>query len=92
MKNIEVYKKFAYYLAVTLASMVVFYAITFAAERLLGHEGYGLIAVLAVLMVAFLWVMARESVENDKRKARWAEEDAKLLQSRLMEQKLRSEG
>mgnify|MGYP001166906484 FL=1 len=54
MKNIEVYKKFAYYLAVTLASMVVFYAITFAAERLLGHEGYGLIAVLAVLMVAFL--------------------------------------
>ena len=62
MKNIEVYKKFAYYLAVTLASMVVFYAITFAAERLLGHEGYGLIAVLAVLMVAFLWVMAKESV------------------------------
>ena len=92
MKNIEVYKKFAYYLAVTLASMVLFYAITFAAERLLGHEGYGLIAVLAVRMVAFLWVMAKESVENDKRKARGAEQDAKLLQRRLMEQKLRSQG
>lgn len=74
MKNLEVLVTFAKYVAITIGCGALFYGITYGSKELLGHGGYGLIAVLAVFTLWFLYTMAKSDVESKEREARWAKE------------------
>ena len=62
--NIKVMKKFLSYIGITAIGMAVFFSVTFLAKTYLGHEGYGVIGLLGILMVWFLYTMAKSDVES----------------------------
>jgi hypothetical protein len=65
--NVKVMKKFLSYVVITALSMSAIFGITFLANTYLGHGGYGMIAILAVFMLWFLYTMAKSEVESKER-------------------------
>ena len=55
---------------------VVFFGITLLARTYFGHGGYGLIVVLAVFMLWFLYTMAKSDVESKEREELYNKEIA----------------
>lgn len=69
--NVKIIKRFLTYVGTTLLGMVAFFGITYGAKTFLGHEGYGVIGMLGVFMVWFLYTMAKSDVESAEREAKW---------------------
>ena len=67
--NVKVMKKFLSYVVITALMMSAIFGITFLAKTYLGHGGYGMIAILAVFMLWFLYTMAKSDVESKEREA-----------------------
>ena len=74
MKNMAVLKKFFTYIAITVVAGAVFFGITYSAKELLGHGGYGIIAMFAVFTLWFLYSMAKSDVESKEREERYTKE------------------
>ena len=72
--NVKVLKKFLNYVGITAIGMAVFVSITFLAKSYLGHEGYGIIGLIGIFMVWFLYTMAKSDVESAEREEKWAKE------------------
>ena len=74
--NVKVIKKFLSYVGITAVMMSVFFGITLFARTYFGHGGYGLIVVLAVFMLWFLYTMAKSDVESKEREEMYNKEIA----------------
>lgn len=72
--NVKVMKKFAGYVGITALMMFAISGVTFLAKTYMGHEGYGLIGLLGVFMIWFLYSMAKSDVESAEREEKWANE------------------
>ena len=72
--NVKVMKKFAGYVGITALMMFAISGVTFLAKTYTGHEGYGLIGLLGVFMIWFLYSMAKSDVESAEREEKWANE------------------
>jgi|11_taG_2_1085331.scaffolds.fasta_scaffold33576_3 F0F1-type ATP synthase assembly protein I len=82
MKNMAVLKKFVEYLV--LVSLVVLgcYTISYQTEKMFGHAEYGMIGIIAMFMIAFIFVMAKEQVERQEREKQRLEREAEYQKSR----------
>ena len=74
MKNIAILKKFTTYCGLSGLALLTTSGIMYSAEKLFGHSGYGLIAILVVFVISFLWMTAKSNVEIEEREAQWAKE------------------
>lgn len=77
MKNLAVLNRFLTYIAITVGAGAVFFGITFGSKELFGHGGYGLIGMLTLFTLWFLYVSAKSNVEWEEKEARWAQEKIK---------------
>jgi len=82
MKNMAVLKKFVEYLV--LVSLVVLgcYTISYQTEKMFGHAEYGMIGIIAMFMIAFIFVMAKEQVERQEREKQRLKREAEYQKSR----------
>jgi|TARA_B100001057_G_scaffold300815_1_gene300995 hypothetical protein len=72
--NVKVLKRFLNYVGITAIGMGTFFGISFLAKTYLGHEGYGVIGLIGIFMVWFLYTMAKSDVESAEREEKWAQE------------------
>jgi hypothetical protein len=74
MKNIAILKKFTAYCGFSGLALLATAGIMYSAEKLFGQSGYGLLAILVVFVISFLWMTAKSNVEIEQREAQWAKE------------------
>ena len=82
MKNIAIFKKFTTYCGLSGLGLLAVSGVMFGAEKLFGHSGYGLLAILTVFVISFLWMTAKSNVELEEKEARWAKEREEVFNSK----------
>ena len=82
MKNMAVLKKFVEYLVLVSLVGLGCYSISYQAEKMFGHAEYGIIAIIAAFMIAFIFIMAKEQVERQEREKQRLEREAEYQKSR----------
>jgi len=82
MKNMAVLKKFVEYLVLVSLVILGCYTISYQTEKMFGHAEYGMIGIIAMFMIAFIFVMAKEQVERQEREKQRLEREAEYQKSR----------
>lgn len=84
MKNIEVFKQFAFNMALALGAFATLWGAATLSERYLGESLYAILALLIVFFVAITWTMSASQVRSKQHELKRQQAQAELKKQKQM--------